>query len=87
MIDEFKQEEDQVLVNGRRAAVLKIRKAKVQDSLRVAAEVKRLLAEERQANSAIDLTVINDMSVLVDDRISLLIKNGGQGCILVFAVM
>ena len=85
--DEFKAEEDLIAVDGRRGAVLKFLKAKTQDSMNVAAEIKSLLEIERQHNPHVALTVINDSSVLVNDRLSLLIKNGLQGCVMVFAVM
>ncbi|MEM9588007.1 MAG: efflux RND transporter permease subunit [Planctomycetota bacterium] len=85
--DEFKLDEDRIRVSGQRGAVLKILKAKTQDTIQVAEEVKRVLQDERERSPDVTLTVINDMSTLVQERISLLIKNGVQGCVLVFAVM
>jgi len=87
VLDDFKEEEDRVMVDGRRAAVLKILKAKTQDTLEVAVEVERLLKEERRRSQHVSLTVVNSLATLVDDRLSLLIKNGLQGCVLVFGVM
>ncbi len=87
VVDEFELDEDHVAVQGRRGAVLKIRQSKSEDTLEVARELKQLLEEERRRHPSITLTVINDMSALVQDRISLLLKNGWQGCILVFATM
>ncbi len=87
VIDEFDLDEDRVSVDGRRSAVLKVRKAKTEDTLVVAGETKRLIESELREFPQVSLTVINDMSVLVNDRISLLLKNGWQGCILVFATM
>lgn len=87
VLDDFKDEEDRVTVQGQRAAVLKILKAKDQDTLQVAAEVQRILDEERERSPHVSLTVVNNLATLVDDRLSLLIKNGLQGCVLVFAVM
>lgn len=87
VVDEFDLEEDSIAVGGQRSAVLKVRKAKTEDALVVADEVKRMLAGERAAHPQVELTVINDMSTLVRERIMLLLKNGWQGCILVFATM
>ncbi len=87
VLDEFELEEDHVAVRGRRAAVLNIRKAKTEDALEVAQEVQRILDQERQHHPDVSLVVINDMSALVQDRISLLLKNGWQGCIMVFLAM
>ncbi|MFN3189987.1 MAG: efflux RND transporter permease subunit [Aureliella sp.] len=85
--DEFLTEEDSIAVDGQRSAVLKILKAKTSDTLTVAEEVNRLIDVEAEANPGVELTVINDVSTLVAERIGLLVKNGIQGCILVFFVM
>ncbi|MEM8734345.1 MAG: efflux RND transporter permease subunit [Planctomycetota bacterium] len=85
--DEFLTEEDSIAVEGKRSAVLKILKAKTSDTLTVAAEVHKLIDVEKEANPNVELTVINDVSSLVEERIGLLVKNGIQGCILVFFVM
>ncbi len=87
VVDEFELEEDRVSVGGQRSAVLKVRKAKTEDALDVAAEVNRIIEQQVAENPNVKLTVINDMSTLVEDRISLLLRNGWQGCILVFATM
>ncbi|GAB5402482.1 MAG: efflux RND transporter permease subunit [Aureliella sp.] len=85
--DEFEIDEDKVSTDGKRSAVLQIRKAKSEDSLKVAAAVEGLLERKRQEYPGVELTVINDSSELVKDRIGLLLKNGWQGCLLVFATM
>ncbi len=87
VVDEFLNEEDSIAVDGKRSAVLQVQKAKTEDSLRVAAEAKALIAAEEISFPGVRLTVINDQSTLVTERISLLVKNGVQGCILVFLVM
>ena len=85
--DEFEVDEDKIMAAGHRAAVIKILKATKQDTVSVAEEVKQILERARYAYPELSLTVINDMSVLVQDRLSLLIKNGLQGLLLVFAIM
>jgi multidrug efflux pump subunit AcrB len=87
VIDEFQLEEDSISVAGRRSAVLQIQKAKTEDTVAVAAETKSIIDQEAAANPNVKLTVINDMSTLVEERIGLLVKNGIQGCVLVFLVM
>ena len=87
IVSDFELPEDRVTVSGERGAILKIRKAKTDDTLAVANYVQSFLAKERTANPQVQLTVLNDMSVLVQDRISLLLRNGWQGCILVFLTM
>lgn len=84
---EFEFSEDRVDVGSKRSAILNVRKSKTADSLKVAAEVERILEEERALRPSVQFTTINDVSSLVRERISLLVKNGLQGCVLVFAVM
>lgn len=85
--DEFELEEEKVTVGGARGAILQVMKAKAEDSLQVAAAVKELLDAERELNPQMVLQVTNDSSKLVSDRINLLLKNGWQGCVLVFCTM
>jgi HAE1 family hydrophobic/amphiphilic exporter-1 len=85
--DEFELDEDRIDVNGQRGAVLAVLKPKSEDMLDVAAAAQELLKIERQRRPQITLSVINDQSILIEDRIGLLLKNGVQGCILVFITM
>lgn len=85
--NEFELDEDSVTVGGQRGVVLKVQKAKTEDTLAVANAVKEVLATESRLHPQVEIEVINDMSVLVQSRISLLIKNGLQGCVLVFLTM
>ncbi len=85
--DEFELDEDKIIVDGNRGAVLKILKAKTEDTVQVAHHVKSLIEQERLAYPQVSLNIVNDESALVVDRISLLVKNGLQGLLLVFAMM
>ncbi|MEO1525316.1 MAG: efflux RND transporter permease subunit [Planctomycetota bacterium] len=85
--EEFELDEEKLIFDGVRGAVLKVQKAKSEDALKVAGVVRDTLEAERSRQPQIELTILNDQSSLVQDRISLLIKNGCQGCVLVFAVM
>ncbi len=86
--DRFELDEQKTLFNGRRAAVLQVIKTKQQDSLVVMAAVSRFLEAERQrAPPGVKFTVTQDRSSIVSDRLNLLLKNGGQGLILVFLTM
>lgn len=87
VVSEFEFDEDRVDVKGIRSAILRIRKSKTADALNVAEETRAILDKERVQRPYVSFTIINDMSSLVEERISLLVKNGIQGCILVFAVM
>lgn len=85
--DEFELDEDKVTVDGKRSAVLKVLKAKTEDTLGVSEAVFEVLESEAIDNPQVSLSVINDQSKLVKERIALLVKNGWQGCILVFFTM
>ena len=87
--DRFELDEEKVLFNGERAALLQVIKTKQQDTLRVMAAVSRFLDNDLRPNApnGVAFHVTQDRSSIVKDRLSLLLKNGGQGLILVFLVM
>jgi len=84
----FETVEQKIIFNGERAAVLRVVKTKIEDSLVVVAAVQRFLADLRtEAPPGVSFTLTEDVSSIVQDRLSLLIRNGIQGLALVFAVM
>jgi multidrug efflux pump subunit AcrB len=86
--DRFELDEERILFNGKPAAVLKILKNKADDALRTKAKVQQFVDAERlQAPRGVSLTLTNDMSSLVGDRLSMMLRNGWQGIILVFFSM
>lgn len=85
--DRFERPEDQVAVDGRRSALLRIEKSKSEDAIRVAQTVKAFVAREQERHPRIDLTVSRDETGILEDRLGLLVSNGIQGLLLVFAVM
>ena len=86
--DRFEFNEDKVLFNGTRAAILQITKTKSQDTLVVVNAVKSFVEREQQmAPKDVTFTLTQDISSIVEDRLNMLMKNGGQGLILVFLVM
>ena len=86
--DRFDRDEDMVLFNGRRAAVLNIAKTRAQDVLVVLGTVKAFVAAERErAPQGIALTLTQDRASIVQDRLDLLVRNGAQGLFLVLLVL
>lgn len=86
--DLFELEEERIFFNGEPAAILKIRKNKADDALRIKEKVNAFVEQERLiAPEGISLTLTNDMSSLLRDRLAMMIKNGWQGIILVFLSM
>lgn len=86
--DRFDLDEAKVLFNGKPAAILDVVKTETDDTLNVIDAVNAFIAQERQtAPPAIELTVTNDVSSIVRDRLQLLLTNGAQGLGLVFLVL
>ncbi|MES9882880.1 MAG: efflux RND transporter permease subunit [Sedimenticola sp.] len=87
--DRFQLDEEKILFNGKRAAVLQLIKNKQQDTLKVMAAVSRFLEKELRptAPRGVEFIITQDRSSIVQDRLSLLLKNGAQGLVLVFLVM
>ena len=86
--DRFEKQETRTDYNGQRAALLSVSKNKSEDTLTVMAEVEQFLqTEQAVAPSGVSFAVTQDMSSIVSDRLSMLLKNGVQGLILVFVVM
>ena len=86
IIDTFELAEDKVEFNGRPAALLKVQKNTVDDSLNVLAAVEEMIAKESaRLPSGISLDITQDATSIVKDRINMLMTNAWQGLILVFA--
>ncbi|GAA6173683.1 efflux RND transporter permease subunit [Colwellia sp. KU-HH00111] len=86
--DTFELAEEKLSFNGQNAAVLAISKNTTDDSLRVLEAVEEMLIKERERlPKNVGLTLTQDATSIVKDRIKLLSTNAWQGLILVFAVM
>jgi multidrug efflux pump subunit AcrB len=86
--ERFEREEEKVLFNGARAAVLDITKTRSQDTLRAFDAVEAFVAAENAAAPrGVTLTLTQDRSSIVRDRLGLLTRNGIQGLLAVFAVL
>ncbi|MBF0368222.1 MAG: efflux RND transporter permease subunit [Magnetococcales bacterium] len=86
--ERFENDENRVLFNGRRAAILDISKTRNQDTLLVMDALKKALSDERaMAPPGVTYTITKDVSSLVRDRLNMLIENGLLGLMLVFLVM
>ncbi len=87
--DRFELDEEKVLFNGQRAALLQVIKTKQQDTIKVMDAVSRFLDRDLRpgAPQGVAFHITQDRSSIVKDRLNLLLKNGGQGLVLVFLVM
>ena len=86
--DTFELNEDKITFNNEEAAILMISKNTTDDSLRVLSAVEdMLLKEQTLLPDGVKLTLTQDATSIVKDRISMLTQNAWQGLLLVFAVM
>ena len=86
--DRFDRPEEMVLFNGQRAAVLDVTKTRAQDTLQAYAAVRDFVAaEQSRAPAGMQLTLTQDRSSVVQDRLDMLVANGLQGLLLVFLVL
>lgn len=82
--DQFADEEQKILFNGRRAAILQISKSKSEDALTVLDAVKNFVDQQKQiAPPSVEFHLTRDSASIVRDRLQLLLKNGWQGLLLV----
>lgn len=86
--DRFDRDEDKVLFNGRRAAILDIDKTRSQDILSVYQSVADFVAAERErAPGGVQLALTQNRASIVRDRLDMLVRNGLQGLLLVFLTL
>ncbi len=86
--DRFDRDEDKVLYDGERAAMLDIAKTREQDVLDILAQVRDFIEVEQGAVPAgVTLALTQDRASIVQDRLDMLLRNGAQGLALVFAVL
>jgi len=86
--DRFKDDEDKILFDGKRAGILQINKTKSEDALRIMDEVTQFIEkEEARAPSGVSFSITQNVSKIVRDRLGMLTKNAVQGLILVFLAM
>lgn len=86
--DRFELDEEKSLFNGRRAAFLRVEKGKEDDTLSVVDALKAFLEKERKiAPPSMAFALTQDVASIVRDRLSMLLRNGAQGLVLVFLTL
>jgi multidrug efflux pump subunit AcrB len=84
----FDRDEEKILFNGKRAALLNIAKTRSQDILNVLASVNEFIEDEQaRVPQGINLYMTQDRASIVQDRLDMLVRNGIQGLMLVFLVL
>ena len=86
--DQFQDEENRILFDGKRAGMLQVNKTKAEDALDVMDAVATFLEQERRAApSGMAFTLTWNVSKIVRDRLDMLRTNGMEGLLLVFLAM
>ena len=83
VVDRFEFQEDRIEVNSQQAGLLQISKNTSDDMLKVFDAIQTFVDDENQIlPEGTKLTITQNGTALVSDRLSLLMKNGWQGLIL-----
>lgn len=86
--DRFERDENRIYFNNQPAAILTISKNKADDALRIKDVVRRFVEQEQaRAPDGVTLALTNDLSSVLWDRLTMMVRNGWQGILLVFGVM
>ncbi len=86
--ERFKLDEQKIIFDDMPSAVLKIKKNKADDALKIKDKVSDFVAYHQSiAPDGVTLIMTNDLSSLLWDRLTMMVNNGWQGIILVFLTM
>jgi len=86
--DTFENNDEKIIFNGQKAALIDVYKAKSDDVLSVVDQVKKFIEGERaRTPETISLTLSRDTASVVKGRLDLLVSNGIQGLILVVLIL
>ncbi|MGD9182602.1 MAG: efflux RND transporter permease subunit, partial [Desulfobacterales bacterium] len=88
VIDGFKDVDIKARFNGMPAAVVRVSRTSHQDVIEISDIARNYVANHRhKMTDGINLAIWGDLSILVHDRIDLMLRNGFQGIILVFIAL
>ena len=89
VIDGFADEDLQARFDGKPTALLKVFRVGNQDAIVITTAVKNWVAKEGQGMlpDGVTMTTWRDESIILRGRIDLLMRNAGQGLILVFVIL
>ncbi|HHB91870.1 MAG TPA: efflux RND transporter permease subunit [Thioploca sp.] len=88
IIDKFEKPEERIELDGKLAALLRISKNTIDDTLKIADAITAFVEQENKIlPTGTHLTVVNNMSTSIEDRLQLILKNGWQGLILAMLVL
>ncbi len=86
VIDGFADTDQSLRFNGKPAALIRVQRIGEQDLEHIAATVKNYIAEA-QLPEGVELTIWNDDSVMLSDRLNTLLDSGRQGFLMVLVLL
>ncbi|MEE2782542.1 MAG: efflux RND transporter permease subunit [Pseudomonadota bacterium] len=88
VVDGFADTDQSLRFNGKPAALIQVSRMGDQDLLEVSGAVKQFLKDLKpRLSEGVELTVWNDDSVIVEDRLSTLLDSGRQGFLMVLILL
>ncbi len=88
VVDGFADTDQISFFDGERSVVIQVYRVGDQSVLDIAGKVKQYIAEKQEKlPDGISITVWGDYSILLKDRLNLLVRNGWTGFILVFVIL
>ena len=88
VVDGFADTDQSLRFNGKPAALIQVSRMGEQDLLEVSGAVKQFLKDLKpRLSEGVELTVWNDDSVIVEDRLSTLLDSGRQGFLMVLILL
>jgi multidrug efflux pump subunit AcrB len=88
VIDGFKDTDIKTRFNGKPAAIVQVNRTSEQDVIGLARITKDYVRRHaRNFPEGVDIAIWGDLSIMVQDRIDLLLRNGFQGILLVFIAL
>ena len=85
VVDAFEDSDISARFNGKPAALIQVNRTDQEDIVTITREVKHYVETHRRLMPpGVELATWYDLSILVQDRIDLLLRNGAQGIFLVF---
>jgi multidrug efflux pump subunit AcrB len=88
VIDAFKDTDLKTRFNGKPAAIVQVNRTSEQDVIEIAKIVKDYVKSHSESlPENVQLAIWGDLSVMVQERIDLLLRNGAQGIMLVFLAL
>ncbi|MBW1649449.1 MAG: efflux RND transporter permease subunit [Deltaproteobacteria bacterium] len=88
VIDGFEDADIKARFNGKPAVLIQVNRTNKEDMIKIAETVKSYIAQiQNDMPRGISLSTWFDLSVMIQERIDLLLKNGAQGIFLVFLML